>query len=37
MSKKRKISQKELDYMLEQHALYLYTDGDEGERAVFIL
>lgn len=35
MSRKRKISQQELDYMLQQHALWRYTNGDEGERAEF--
>lgn len=35
MSKKRKISQEELNSMIEQHTLYLYTDGKEGKRAVF--
>lgn len=35
MGKKRKISQEELDYMLEQHTLWRYTNGDSGERAVF--
>lgn len=35
MSKKRKLSQEELNSMIEQHTLFLYTNGQEGKRAIF--